>query len=384
LKVAHIKSPFLPLPETFIYSYINESQKYEPIIVSEHHINNDQFPVKNIIAHKNNKELNFFLKKVRYWLAGKIQRELLFKNFYANSLKKINPNIVHIHFGVPGLMLSRLIKKLNLPFIVSFYGYDLSQIPNTLGNDIYKKNKLFENGSVFTAEGNHAKRKLIELGCPIEKAYLLRIGIDVKKYKYLPRVRAKKEPIKILFCGRFVPKKGLLLAINAISKSLEAGNNIIFNIIGDGPQKDEAISLINNLGISKKVNFLGFLNHQQFISECYNNHLFIAPSQTDIINGETEGGAPTVLIEAQATGMPIVASDHADIPDVVLKNQSGFLAKESDEEKLSEALEELIKNENNWSKMGGLGRDHIINQHDISSIIIQLENLYSNSINEFN
>ena len=113
MRVAHIKSPFLPLSETFIYNYINKSQTYEPIIISELQLNKYQFPVEKIITHKNKKELNLILKKIRYWLAGKIQRELIFNNFYTNSLKKVSPDVVHIHFGVPGMMLSRLIKKLN-------------------------------------------------------------------------------------------------------------------------------------------------------------------------------------------------------------------------------------------------------------------------------
>ena len=114
MNVAHIKSPYLPLSETFIYNYINGSKRYKPVVISEYQINKEQFPVEKIITHKKNKELNPLLKKCRYYLAGKIQRELIYNKFYRNSLSQIKPNIVHIHFGVPGLMLSRITKKLNL------------------------------------------------------------------------------------------------------------------------------------------------------------------------------------------------------------------------------------------------------------------------------
>ena len=120
------------------------------------------------------------------------------------------------------------------------------------------------------------------------------------------------------------------------------------------------------------MNFLGFLNHNQFISECYSNHIFIAPSKTDPITGETEGGAPTVLIEAQATGMPVIASDHADIPEIVINEKSGLIFKENDTNQLAESIIELIKMKNLWSQMGEYGRKHVFSQHDIEFIIPQV------------
>lgn len=381
MKVAHIKSPFLPFSETFIYNYVNNLNKYKPIIITETQLNNDQFQVDNIIIHRTGKEwYEPAIRTFRNWLAGKIQREFVYRKFYLEALKKAKPHVVHIHFGVPGMMLSRLIKGLNLPFLVSFYGYDLSQIPSVLGEDVYIRNGLFNNGQIFTAEGSCAKQKLLELGCPKEKAYLLRIGINVKKYKYLLREKISNKPVKILFCGRFVEKKGLLIAIKSIAKVIDSGQKLFFNIIGDGPQKHEAINLVKNLSIEKYVSFLGILNHDQFIEECYNNHIFVAPSKTDNITGETEGGAPTVLLEAQATGMPVVASKHADIPEVVVDKKSGLLVEEGNVNGFYEAIVKLINRCDAWDKMGNYGRNHIIKLHDIRIVTQKLEELYDMAI----
>ena len=145
-------------------------KKLDPYVLSEYQLNKDQFPIKNIILNReNNIWYEPILHKMRSWLAGRVQREIIFKKYYIESLKAIKPDIVHIHFGVPGLLLSSIIRELNIPFITSFYGTDLSKIPFLLGRTVYERNGLFENGQIFTAEGSVAKSALIDLGCPKKK-----------------------------------------------------------------------------------------------------------------------------------------------------------------------------------------------------------------------
>ena len=126
--------------------------------------------------------------------------------------------------------------------------------------------------------------------------------------------------------------------------------------------------------------FMDFLKHKEFINECYNNHLMIVPSQIDKNTQETEGGAPTVLIEAQSTGLPIIATDHADIPEIVIKNKSGFIVKEGDVEAISQSINKVYSNSVILEKMGRFGRNHVKKQHDMKQISYQLEELYKLAI----
>jgi len=378
LRVAHIKSPFLPFSETFIYNYVSHLQRYTPIVITEYQINHNLFPVENIISHRSgNGRYEQGLAVFRSLLAGRIQRELFMGRFYKKALKESVADVVHIHFGVPGLMLRHITHRLKLPVLVSFYGYDLSQTPQLLGEDVYKRNGLFENGQIFTAEGNCARQRLIELGCPENKAYLLRIGIDLKKNTFKPRkLLGTHETPKILFCGRFVEKKGLLYAIRAVGKVKDSGHNFSFDILGDGPQRKAAEQLVSDLQLGSFVRFHGIVSYEEFIRHCYNCHVFLAPSVTAQVTRETEGGAPTVLLEAQSTGMPVVATYHADIPEVVLDGKSGFLVPERDTDLLAKAITTLLRHPEHWHEMGEHGRRHIEQQHDNQKVIQNLESLY--------
>ncbi len=95
---------------------------------------------------------------------------------------------------------------------------------------------------------------------------------------------------------------------------------------------------------------------------------------------ETEGGAPTVLIEAQSTGLPIIATDHADIQEIVIKDRSGFIVKEGDVEAMSQSINKVYSNSVLLEKMGRFGRNHVKKQHDMRKISYQLEDLYKLAI----
>jgi colanic acid/amylovoran biosynthesis glycosyltransferase len=106
-----------------------------------------------------------------------------------------------------------------------------------------------------------------------------------------------------------------------------------------------------------------------------NCDIIFQPSVT-ASNGDSEGGAPTILIEAQAAGMPVLSTDHADIPEIVLDGKTGLLAREGDVEDIAAKLQWLLQNRDKWREMGFLGREHVSKQHSIHDQIRLLEELY--------
>ena len=82
-------------------------------------------------------------------------------------------------------------------------------------------------------------------------------------------------------------------------------------------------------------------------------------------NGDTEGGAPVAILEAQATGLPVISSYHADIPEVVVDGKSALLAPEKDVETLAKHLEYLVEHPDVWGRMGQAGREHVEEEYDV-------------------
>src|SRR5205085_9701304 len=103
-------------------------------------------------------------------------------------------------------------------------------------------------------------------------------------------------------------------------------------------------------------------------------HVFLLPSVT-AANGDQEG-TPVSLIEAQATGLPVVSTFHSGIPEVVRDRETGFLVPESDVNLLTERLEYLADHPDCWEIMGSKGRAHVEAHYDIARLNRDLVALY--------
>ena len=143
---------------------------------------------------------------------------------------------------------------------------------------------------------------------------------------------------------------------------------------GDEEEKRTICGLLEQLdGV---VTWIGFLPYPAFRVAVLTHHLFLSPSVT-AGDGDSEGGAPVTIIEAEATGMPILSTLHADIPEVVVDGKSGLLSQERDVDSMAENLERLVAEPDLWEQMGRCGRRHVEGNFDVRRQVARLEEIYS-------
>ena len=368
--VAHLTNEYLPLTQTWLYNnQIINLKRHKPIVIAQIKMNLDKFPTPNLYSSQNHD----FISKIIDRVSGKLAYSYPTR-YFEKIIKDNNSKILHAHFGTEGVRYLKLKRNLNLPMVTTFYGLDVSIVPRKL---FWKKryNQLFQEGELFLTEGKHMRGELIKLGCPEDKVIVQHLGIDLKKINFFPRIFPDNEIVRILIAGSFREKKGIPYAIKAFAKVIESHPNIQLRVLGDGPLRGQIESLIRKFGISKSVMLLGYQPYDVFLQEAANAHIFMLPSIT-AQNGDTEGGAPVTIIEAQATGLPVISSYHADIPEVVVDGKSALLAQEKDVETLAEHLEYLVEHPNLWEKMGRAGRVHVEQQYDLKAQVERLENIY--------
>jgi colanic acid/amylovoran biosynthesis glycosyltransferase len=150
--------------------------------------------------------------------------------------------------------------------------------------------------------------------------------------------------------------------------------NFIYNIVGEGPLKDDLQALIIELNAQGYVNLLGSKTQPEVLSLLEKSHILLAPSIT-AKNGDQEG-IPVTLMEAMAMGMPVLSTKHSGIPELVQDGVSGVLVPERDIETLLNKLNYLIRHHDNWPAMGRHGRNHIRNEYDINILNDKLERIY--------
>jgi colanic acid/amylovoran biosynthesis glycosyltransferase len=330
--VVHLVETFLSRSETFIYNYIASHAEWDPLVLCKFTNNEKEFPVNRRIvlpAATTKRHPAWWLNEATMKLTGRS----LWHRRVEKALQDLKPSVIHAHFGQMGYVILPVKRRLRLPLVTSFYGYDMSVLPR-LPRWPARLARLFREGDLFLVEGAYMKQRLIDLGAPADKVSIQRIAIHVNRYpKWQPD--KNRDPV-VLFVGRFTEKKGLLAALEAV-RHVRPRQRLRFRIVGDGEQRAHAEGFVAENSMSDCVEFLGMKPHSDVITELARANVLIHPSRT-ANNGDTEGGAPTILLEAQAVGVPIVTTRHADIPNVAPAGRGIFLCDENDAAQLAESL----------------------------------------------
>lgn len=289
-------------------------------------------------------------------------------------MKHENFDIIHCHFGPNGIVGAYL-KEIGIggKLVTTFHGADMSKHILLKGEKYY--DDLFSIGDLFLPISNYWRIKLIDLGCEEEKTIVHRMGVELDKFAYKERNILPGDLIKILTVGRIVEKKGHEFAIRAILKIIKDRKNIQYLIAGDGPLRNRLESLVYEFGIEEYISFLGPVSQEQVIALYRDAHIFVLSSVT-AHDGDQEG-LPVVLVEALASGIPVVSTDHTGIPEIVTDGKSGFIVPEGDCNLLADRINYLIENPDIWPRMGEFGRKFVAAHFEIGELNRKLIGFYS-------
>jgi colanic acid/amylovoran biosynthesis glycosyltransferase len=287
-------------------------------------------------------------------------------------------DVLHAHFG-PVAESFRFARGLcRAPFVASFHGYDFTTVPRKEHKSVYCN--LFATADAITGSSAFTLQQLFELGCPKEKLHRVPMGLDPARFSFRRRTFVEGEPVRILSVARLTPIKGVSFAIEAISELRQRYPNVQLDIVGDGPSRAELEQCSRKLGLDGVVRFHGALVAHDIQRLRDNAHIFLHLSVT--IDGDQEGQG-LVLQEAQAVGLPIVATRHGAFPEGVLDGKSALLVPERDPRATADALHYLIQNPQTWPEMGQAGRAFVEANYDIRNLNDQLVSLYHQLIAEF-
>jgi glycosyltransferase involved in cell wall biosynthesis len=145
----------------------------------------------------------------------------------------------------------------------------------------------------------------------------------------------------ILTVGRFAEKKGLAYLIEAMPRVLETHSGARLVMVGFGPLERELRTKVKELGIKEAVHFAGRLSHDELPVYYASADVFVLPSVVDQ-SGDTEG-LGVVMLEAMASGTPVVASEVGGIPDVVQDGETGLLVPPREPQAIAEAICRLVE-----------------------------------------
>ena len=380
LRSLHLLDAWLPRTETFIWQVLRQLHRYPPLVLADRRENEDVFPLPGGVFVDAQASRAPWAQAWARVAGGFAPVRYAGGHDFVASLRDRGAVVCHVHKGYRALVTRPLTRALGLPLFVNFYGSDVSQrafLRRAAGG--YRE--LFPRAVGLLVEGPAMRRKLLALGAPEDRIREQRIAIDPAEYPFAERSWDGNRPLRLLFVGRFVEKKGLEIGLRAL-----ADRRVAFpwrlTVIGDGPLRARLVGLAAALGISGRVDFVGFKNLAETRAALAVHDVLLQPSLT-AADGDGEGGAPTIILEAQACGLPVIATTHDDIPHITAPATasagagSAWLAPEGDADALAELLRRAVDEAGNWGAMGRAGRAKIEADHDARRIVADLEALYA-------
>lgn len=289
-------------------------------------------------------------------------------------LRSTEASLLHIFFGNVAVHMLPLIRSSDVPVVISFHGSDVT---GQIATHAFKSARLemFSRARLVMCRSEQLADKVAALGCDTAKLRIMRTVLPpVKRAPHLPPADGRWH---IVQASRLVPKKGLATSLRAFAEFLKIHPLSKFTVAGDGPLDDELRSLATALEISGSVEFRGFLSQDTLAALFGSAHIFLHPSET--VGGDVEG-IPNSLLEAMASGLPSVATDHGGIPEVVQNGTSGLLCREGDWQAVSAALLQLAGDPVLYAGISRTGAEFVTDAFSAEKQIANIENLYREAI----
>jgi len=277
---------------------------------------------------------------------------ILSASFWTLSLiPHFRPNATLAFFGVPSGAIAWLIKMVyQIPYVISLRGGD---VPGFRPYDFHFYHKLvapflriiWKNASAVIANSNGLRHLAVTFD-PRFEIPVIPNGVDLESHKTMEHDWSSP---RLLSVGRIVHQKGLDLAMHALGGLKELDWE--WRIAGDGPQMQALQSLAEELGIEDRVFFLGWQSREQIIKSYKQSNVFLFPSRHE--------GMPNALLEAMASGLPVIATCIAGNEELVVEGETGYLVPPEDIESLQGALKKILNNSALRQQMGIASRRRV-------------------------
>jgi colanic acid/amylovoran biosynthesis glycosyltransferase len=292
-------------------------------------------------------------------IINKIKRKLKLTPFNAQetafmrSMKQHKIEVVLAQYGTTAHRIVKLCKHANIPLITHFHGYDASIHGVLESCNNYRE--VFAHSTFVIAVSVSMKERLIALGCPKDKLVYNTYGPSALFLDIKPQFSTDV----FIGLGRFVDKKAPYYTILAFNKVLEKYPQAKLVIGGKGELFEVCVNLIKYLKIENKVLLPGVLSKEQFSGYLGTSLAFVQHSVT-AISGNQEG-TPVAVLEANGAGLPVIATYHAGIPDVIIDGETGLLVAEHDVDAMAAKMMQLLENKELAIKLGQQGKENIKN-----------------------
>ena len=290
--------------------------------------------------------------------------------YFIFPFSRKNHDVLQCHFG-PNGNIGAYLKQSGFRFkvVTMFHGYDI-RLGIKKGGEIYSL--LFQTCDRILSISEYNRKNIIAFGANEKKIIYHPVGIDVTKYPYKKRgtIFSNGKKTIITTVARLVEEKGLEYGIEAIRNIVRKHpeHTFEYRIVGNGESESYLRELTKEYELDRYVRFLGAMDQEEIIKTLMQSDIFLLPS--------IEEALPVVLMEAQAMGLPVIATDVGSTSQIVIDGNTGFIVPKKEPAALEDRLLYLMDHPELWDEMGRNGRNVVESRYDINVLNRKLVDIY--------
>ncbi len=353
--VASLCGTFLKAEMQSIYRQVTSLRRHRTVVFTEKVERRRMFPFEPLVVMekqvrprlRGNFLLRFWYKYlVRQWPPPRpIQRQV--KPYHPYNLPALleqwQVDAAHVYYGHKAVKYLPMLRAWGGPFVVSFHGVDVVKYSEEEGEGEERASlrEVFEEAGLVLARSKSLLERLRQLGCPPDKLRLNRTPIPMDDLPWQVRQAPADGAWRLVQACRLIPKKGLFTALEALAMVVPEFPGLRYSICGTGPLENELRTRIVELKLEPHVHLRGWLDQAELRREYADAHAFLHPSE--LTGEQDQEGVPNSMLEAMATGLPVLATWHGGIPEAVEHEADGLLAPEKSPRQLAELLRRLLR-----------------------------------------
>jgi glycosyltransferase involved in cell wall biosynthesis len=283
-----------------------------------------------------------------------------------SAVHRFRPDLIHAHWWVPG---GWLVRRSGIPYVVTCHGSDVrllerGDLVRKVAGGVFRKAARVTTVSRFLA-GDIA---LLLPGLQTEVS-VTPMPVNVEAFLQGAGT-VKAVPPRILYAGNLVGSKGVDVLLHAAAELSRRGVAYQLKVLGEGPAEAELRTLAGELGLGSRVAWSHFVSQGQMPAEYGASTVTVLPSR-----GSTEGLGLT-LVEALLAGSAVVGTPAGGIPEVVLHERTGLIARDGDPLDLAEQIQRLLLDAPLRDRLTGLGKEHVLRNYSPDAAIARFLEIY--------
>lgn len=206
-----------------------------------------------------------------------------------------------------------------------------------------------------------------------DKLHIIHCGVDSSRYVDRSLEATGGEEFRLAFVARLDHVKGVGELLEAVAALADQMPGLRLDLAGDGPGRADYEKLTAKLGIADRVRFHGYVNQTGVAELLATADAYVLPSFAE--------GVPVGLMEAQASGLPVIATQVGGVSELVIDGETGFVCRPGDRQQLADRISQLAADPELRNRMGAAGRARVIADFDSASEGRRLAALFSQAGN---